>query len=79
MRNVEWIGFCASVIILTSICFKTTSKKGRLRLRCLNTIGSAIFTLYGLLIKSYSLVFLNSMAVLVNIVNMIRETQLKDN
>ena len=64
---VEVIGIVATVLILFSMLFKTTTLKGDIRMRILNLIGSLIFTVYGCLIPAISTAILNGLLIIVNI------------
>jgi predicted membrane protein len=63
---VEVIGIIATLLILFSMLFKTTTLKGDIRMRILNLIGSLIFTVYGCLIPAISTAILNSALIIVN-------------
>lgn len=67
MNVIEIVGVIASILILISMCFNSSSYKGSLLLRIFNLIGSIILTVYGSLIQAFSVVFLNGILVLVNI------------
>ena len=67
MYDFEWLGLCASSMILVSMCFKTTSRSGRLLMRVINALGSVVFICYGLLIHSVSLPILNTALTIINI------------
>ena len=64
---VEVIGFIASAFVLVSLLFKTNTRKGALILRSLNSLGSAIFIVYGFLLPAYSTAFLNIFALMINL------------
>ena len=63
---VEIIGIIATVLILLSMSFKTTTLKGDIRMRILNLIGSVIFTVYVCLIPAISTAILNGILIIVN-------------
>ncbi len=67
MNVIEIVGVIASILILISMCFNSSSYKGSLLMRIFNLIGSIILTVYGSLIQAFSVVFLNGILVLVNI------------
>lgn len=67
MNVIEIVGVIASISILISMCFNSSSYKGSLLMRIFNLIGSIILTVYGSLIQAFSVVFLNGILVLVNI------------
>jgi hypothetical protein len=64
---LELIGYAASALIAVSLMMRSI-----LRLRILNMIGGAGFSLYGLLIGSYPVAILNGAMVLVNGYHVIR-------
>ncbi len=59
---LEILGYVASVIVLISILMNSI-----LRLRVINLIGSALFSLYGFLIGSIPVAFVNGSIALINI------------
>lgn len=59
---VDWIGYAASLIVLISLVMSSVKK-----LRWINMVGSVIFAVYGVLIKSYPVAVMNLGIVLVNI------------
>lgn len=62
---IELIGISASVFVLVSFTQKEIKK-----IRVLNTIGSCIFIIYGILLKSPSLILLNSIGLCIQIYNL---------
>jgi len=58
---VEVIGIVASVMILASFFVN-----GEKTIRAANIVGSAVFIIYGVLIGSFSVIFLNSASIIVN-------------
>ncbi len=75
---VELIGIIATLFILSSMCCKTNSFKGALWLRILNIIGSAIFTVYGILLPAISTGILNGLLVIVNTYHLVVLLKTKD-
>ena len=63
----EAIGIIAALLVCISLCLKNI--KG---LRIINLAGSAVFAVYGFLLGSFSVILLNSFAVLVNIYHLFR-------
>ncbi|WP_353662321.1 hypothetical protein [Hydrogenimonas sp. SS33] len=59
---VEWLGYFASVVVLISLTMASIVK-----LRWINMAGALLFTIYGLLIHSIPVAFLNFGIVLINI------------
>ena len=68
---IEVIGICATVLILFSMMFKTTTLKGDIRMRILNLIGSIIFTVYGCLLPALSTAILNGILIFINLYHLI--------
>ena len=63
----EIIGYVGSILVLVSMLMTSV-----VRLRVINLAGSAIFTVYALLIRSYPTAFLNFCLVLVNVYQLLR-------
>jgi len=59
---IEIIGYIASVMIAVSLMMK-----GIVKLRIINLIGSAVFTIYGFIINAYPVAFVNGVICFVNI------------
>ncbi|MBR3885200.1 MAG: hypothetical protein IKJ33_01870 [Clostridia bacterium] len=79
---IEVIGICATVLILFSMMFKTTTLKGDIRMRILNLIGSIIFTVYGCLLPALSTAILNGALIIINtyhLVTLIKEKKSQPN
>lgn len=58
----ELIGYLASILIAISLTMRSI-----LRLRLINLLGAAFFTVYGLLIPAYPVAFLNGLIVAINL------------
>lgn len=68
--NFNWtecIGILATLCVLVSFTQSKTS-----RIRVINSIGSVIFIVYGILISSFSVWFLNAAVLVVNIYKLIK-------
>ena len=76
---IELIGISATLLILFSMLFKTTSLKGDIRMRILNLIGSIIFTIYGCLLPAISTAILNGILIIVNTYHLISLLKEKKN
>ena len=63
---IEIIGILATILILISMSFKTTSIKWSIWMRALNIAGSVVFVVYGFLLPAYSTAILNAALVFVN-------------
>lgn len=61
----ELIGIVASVIVAISFFMN-----GEHYIREVNMIGSAVFVVYGLLIGSISVVFLNTLSIIINTIKL---------
>ena len=64
---VELIGYLGSVLVVISMLMTSV-----VRLRVINLIGSAIFTCYALLIKSYPTAAMNLFLVGINVYHLVR-------
>ena len=64
---LELVGYLGSVLVLISMLMTSV-----VRLRVINLIGSAVFTAYAILIRSYPTAFLNGCLVGVNIYQLLR-------
>lgn len=62
MHLIEMIGYLASLIVAISLMMSSV-----LKLRLLNLAGSLVFSIYGFIIKSYPVGFLNLFICIVNI------------
>lgn len=60
--NAEIIGMMANFVLLFSYMVS-----GEFRIRAIGTIGNVILTGYGILIQSPTVIFLNSILVVINI------------
>lgn len=70
---LEYIGYLASLIVLISLLMSSVKK-----LRWINMIGSLIFGIYGLLIKSYPVAIMNAGIVFINIYYLVQMYGNKD-
>ena len=71
---IELIGIMASVVIVISLFMNGESK-----LRTLNIVGYILFIVYGVLIGSFRVVFLNAVSTIVNVVKIHRLRKEKTN
>lgn len=69
------LGYIASVIIVVSITFKTTTLKGTIFMRVINALGSLCFIAYGILIKADPTVMANCAAFIINLYYIIIEVR----
>lgn len=70
---MEIIGLIASLLIVFSSIFKTTTYKGTMAMRCLNTIGSIFFIIYGLILPAYSTAICNCCIFIINLYYIYKE------
>jgi GNAT superfamily N-acetyltransferase len=63
----ELLGYAASVLIVTSMLMRSI-----VRLRTINLLGAATFSVYGFLIGSYPVGILNLLTTTINIVQLVR-------
>ena len=68
---IEIIGISATLLILVSMLFKTTSIKGSILMRSINIVGSAVFVVYGCLLPAVSTAILNGALIIVNTYHLI--------
>ena len=64
---IEAVGYCGSLLVLVSFLMTSVVK-----LRVVNTIGSAIFAIYALIIHSYPTAIMNICLVAINLHNLRR-------
>lgn len=70
--SIEIVGICATLMILLSMLFVTTTVRGSIIMRILNLIGSVIFVVYGILLPAISTAVLNGGLVIINSVHLIK-------
>ena len=70
MNWIEYIGICATLLILISLTFSDTTK-----LRIFNTIGSVLFVIYGVYIGALSVWILNGVCAIVNVYKLIKNSK----
>lgn len=75
---IEVVGILASILVLVSMCVKSSNNRGNIVMRIINTAGSIFFVYYGLVLSAYSTAFLNIGAVIVNIYHIIKLVRSKD-
>ena len=68
---IEIIGIIATLFILVSMSFKTTTLKAGIWMRITNIIGSVVFVVYGCLLPAISTAILNGVLVFVNTYHLI--------
>lgn len=62
------LGYIATVLIVGSMVFKTTTFKGTIIMRIINGLGSAFFICYGFICKAYPTAVANILTFIINIV-----------
>lgn len=68
---IEIIGISATIFVIISLLFKTTTIKGSIMLRCFNLVGCTVFIIYGILLPTISTAILNSVCLIVDIYQLI--------
>ena len=65
---VSIIGLVASIIVLVSMCFNPSTKRGNIMMRSVNLIGSIVSVIYGVLLGPLGagMILLNGVLVFVN-------------
>ena len=69
---IEVFGIVSSIIILVSMCFNPQTRLGIILLRSINLIGSICFIIYGLLLPAYATTFMNSCALVINSIYLVK-------
>lgn len=65
--NYEVIGILASLFVLGALTFNSTSLKTNILMRSVNTVGSVLFVVYGVLVSAWSTAVCNGLLTIVNI------------
>lgn len=68
---IEIIGIVATLLIVVSMSFKTTTLKASIWMRITNIVGSVVFVVYGALLPAISTAILNSILIVVNTYHLI--------
>lgn len=68
MNNFEIIGTLASIFVLISFLCKSERK-----IRIVNIIGALFFVIYGVLINSFSVWFLNGALILIHLYKLLKK------
>ncbi len=79
---IELVGIVSTLLILTSMLFKTTTLKGSIFMRVLNLTGSVVFVVYGCLLPAISTAVLNAGLVIINAYHLallLRDAKKQDN
>lgn len=64
---IELIGYVGSLLVVVAMLMTSVKK-----LRIINTIGSAIFMVYALIIKSYPTAAMNLFLIVINVINIVK-------
>lgn len=67
---IEMIGYLGSALVVVSMLMSSVVK-----LRVINTIGSGIFAVYALMIRSYPTALMNGFLIAINVYNLIKLNQ----
>lgn len=73
MNVFEVIGLIASVLVVFSMVFKTTTYKGTMIMRVLNGLGSVFFIIYGFILPAIATAITNICAFVLNIYWLVKE------
>lgn len=60
--NNEWVGIIASIVVVSSFLAKDEKN-----IRKINLIGAFLYIVYGLLISSFSNIFMNAILIAINV------------
>ena len=63
----EWVGYLASVLVAISITIK-----GGFYFRILNLAGSICFLIYGIIIRSFPVMIINTYGIGINIFHLVK-------
>ena len=68
------VGLVASLVVLVSMCFDTSTRKGDLLLRSWNLVGSILSVIYGIILgpEGFGMIILNGTLVFVNLYYLIK-------
>ena len=66
---IEFIGILAGIFVLISLVFRSATRKTKILMRILNSIGAVLFIIYGVLLPAYSTAIINACILVVNIYN----------
>lgn len=69
---LEMMGYLASLLVLVSLLMSSVVK-----LRIINSVGAALFTAYGILIRSYPTAVMNFALIVVNIIFLVKVLRTK--
>jgi len=70
---LEIVGILASVLIVSSMVFKTTSYKGTIAMRSINLVGSVVFVVYGIMLPAYATAIANACLIFINLFYLLKE------
>ena len=74
MNKIEIIGIIASLLVVFSMVFKTTTFKGTMAMRIINLAGSVFFIVYGFILPAYATAITNSCAFCINLFYIFKES-----
>lgn len=66
------LGIVSAVIVLLSMTFPTTTKRGSILMRSINIVGSCVFVVYGILRPAFSSAALNFVVIFINSYHLIK-------
>jgi hypothetical protein len=73
MGAVEILGFIAGLTVLASFVLK-----GEFRIRLANSVGAALFAIYGVLLGAWAIWFVNVALIIIHIVYLIKKPNGKE-
>lgn len=75
------LGLVASLIVLVSMCFDTSTRKGDILLRSWNLVGSVLSVIYGVILgpDGFGMILLNGILLFVNLYYLIKIWKEKTN
>ena len=71
-NSFEWIGVIASIFIFLSFLFKKPT-----HIRVVNSIGSVLFLIYGVLLGAFSVWFMNVAIIILQVYQIIKDNKLR--
>ena len=78
MNVVELLGWVASLTVVGSMVFKTSSLRGTIWMRIINIIGSIFFVIYGVALPAYATAVTNLCLIFVHLFLIYKELHSRD-
>lgn len=73
MKSVDIVGYIATVLVVLSMVFKTTTFKGTVLMRIINTLSCVFFIAYGFVGDAYPTGIANACILVINTGYLIKE------